>query len=309
MKFSSTKDLISGAWSDLNAQGELYEASSSEQSVFQGSFKEILGWSATLNNPSARMIHSPNFNEGLAVARFLYLIRGTNTVEEIAFYAPRVMDFSDDGIHLFGSSYGFKIFKDDRFWNMVEKLQTTKNSKRLYFPIFTEDDFLRDSKDIPCAIGFLLEPRGNVLNVTLLMRANDAQKLLPYNLFEFSLLHECIAVASGMTIGEFSYYAGSLHLRGDDTTITENPWDDASTTTMKPVTSFTKEIYELILEKEEQLRKGIPLTKKEQYVEFVVDLVSDLDEFWRGIFYSLAEYGYKSYYKEELLLSLPHNHE
>ena len=297
MKVESAKDLISAAWSEIQEKGTYFDSAESEQSVFQGAFKELLNWSGTLTNPSARVLKSQNFNIGLAVARFMYLIRGSNTSEEIAFYAPRVMDYSDDGKHLFGSAYGFKIFKENRFWNMAEKLKTTKNSKRLYFPIFTDEDFLRDSKDIPCAVGLLLEPRGDVLNATLLMRANDAQKLLPYNLFEFSLLHECLSVASGMKLGEFGYFAGTIHLRGDDVSVTENLWQNAESFEMKSIGQFDADLHKMLLEKEEKLRTMIP-TIGESYSSFITELVAGLDNFWKEIFYILGDYGYSKYFKK-----------
>jgi len=185
MQNYSIKELLQKTWEDIKANGTLYDSSKSEKSVFQGSFKEVLNFNNSFENSMARIIDSPNFNLGLAAARLIYLLRGVNTLEEISFYTPKSKDYSDDGKHLFGSSYGYKIFGNDNFWRMVQKLRNTTNSKRLYFPIFYENDFLRDSKDIPCVTGVLLQPRDNTSNITLQMRANDAQKLLPYNLFEF----------------------------------------------------------------------------------------------------------------------------
>lgn len=288
---------MSAVWLEIQEKGTYFDSAESEQSVFQGAFKELLNWSGMLVNPSDRVVDSRNFNIGLAVARFMYLIRGSNTAEEIAFYAQRVMDYSDGGKHLFGSAYGFKIFKENRFWSMVEKLKATKNSKRLYFPIFTEEDFLRDSKDIPCAIGFLLEPREDILNATLLMRANDAQKLLPYNIFEFSLLHESLAVASGMKLGDFGYFAGTIHLRGDDISVVENPWQGAKPFEMQSMEQFDENIHKILLEKESKLRNMIPGIE-DKYLEFIAELTDGLDGFWKEVFYVLGDYGYSKYFKK-----------
>lgn len=298
MKAESAKNFISDAWSEIQEHGTYFDSATSEQSVFQGAFKELLNWNGTITNPSARVIQSQHFNIGLAVARFMYLIRGTNTIHEISFYAPGVMDYSDDGTHLFGSAYGLKIFKENRFWNMIEKLKSTQNSKRLYFPIFTEEDFLRDSKDIPCAIGFLLEPRENILHATLIMRANDAQKLLPYNLFEFSLLHECLSIASGIQLGVFGYFAGTIHLRGSDISVMENPWQDTASFEMQSVPRFDAALHKTLLEKEETLRAMIPNTK-ENYTAFITRLVADLDDFWKELFYILGDYGYSQYFQKD----------
>lgn len=298
MSLISTKDLISDVFLKLFTDGTFFDSSSSEQSIFQGSFKELLNYSGTIQNSHIRVIDSPDFNIGFAIARFIYLIQGVNTLEEISFYAPRSSEYSDDGKYLFGSSYGYKIFQKNRFWKMIEKLKNTENSKRLYFPIFNEDDFLRDSKDIPCVVGFLLSPRKNVLHASLIMRANDAHKLLPYNLFEFSLLQECVAVAAGMKLGSFGYYAGTIHLRGDDTQLERNPFESATSFEMNHLLTFSKKVLKLIIEKEKRLRNELPSTDDEKYNFLIQEIVEGLDSFWQEIFYILGDYGYSKCHKK-----------
>lgn len=298
-KLHSIRDFLSFAWDSIQKEGVGYDSSDSEQSLFQGSFKEILNFSNSIENPLTRVVDSSDFNLGFATSRLFYLIRGVNTLEEIAFYAPKSADYSDDGIHLFGSSYGYKIFGDDRFWRMVQKLKITKNSKRLYFPVFTQEDFLRDSKDIPCVIGVLLQPRDTTLNLTLQMRANDVQKLLPYNLFEFSMLHECLSVASGMDLGSFGYTAGTMHLRGEkDIAKSTNPWDSVNEITMQPMQHFDKNVLNNILSSEEQVRNEIPNLTQGFYPAFVESVISRHNSYWSELLLILCDYGYTVFHKQ-----------
>lgn len=295
----SIKELLSNTWEEIQKNGNGYESSSSERSIFQGEFKELLNFSASVENPLTRVIDSKNFNLGFAIARLFYLLRGANTLNEIAFYSPKSEEYSDDGKHLFGSSYGFKIFEDRKFWQMVQKIKDTRNSKRLYFPIFNENDFLRDSKDIPCVTGLLVQPRESTLNVTLQMRANDAQKLLQYNLFEFSFLQECLCVASGMSLGTFYYNAGTIHLRGEkDIKNNINPWGDAKTLEMLPMQVFSEELLVKLLAIEEKIRTNIPALNEKIYLEFIKGETSNLDTYWKELLVILGDYGYTKYHKE-----------
>jgi Thymidylate synthase len=51
---------------------------------------------------------------------------------------------------------------------------------------------------------------------TVMMRSNSAFTLLPFNLFEFSLLAEVVAVESRLERGSITYFAGSMHLYDHD---------------------------------------------------------------------------------------------
>jgi hypothetical protein len=48
--------------------------------------------------------------------------------------------------------------------------------------------------------------------MTTMMRSNNAWILLPYNVFEFSLLGELISVETGLELGSYFHFAASMHL-------------------------------------------------------------------------------------------------
>jgi hypothetical protein len=299
MEKHSIKEFLASVWDNIQSNGTYYNSSISEKSIFQGPFKELLAFSGSIEDPTTRFIDSPNFNLGFAISRLFYLLRGTNTLEEIAFYAPGAKEYSDDGRHLFGSSYGHKIFGNGNFWEIVQKLKTTTNSKRLYFPIFDENDFLRDSKDIPCVTGVLLQPRGDILNMTLQMRANDAQKLLPYNIFEFSILQECLSISSGMNLGKFYYTAGTIHLRGQENIENSvNPWTSAKTLEVAPMNLFDKNILSDLLVIEEKIRNKIPELDRDSYINFAESITSTQNLYWREFLIILCDHGYTVFHKE-----------
>jgi len=176
-----------------------------------------------LTDPRCRVFqsltHPTLFNPGLAVIRFFYLLSGSKLMEPISFYTPSVLRFTDDGVTIPGSSYGYRIFDSEhgnQFETAADIIQSRPDTKRAVIQISHPEDTARarDSSDIPCASTLIFMPRGSVLHATVIMRANDAVSLLPYNLFEFSLLVECMAARTAMTLGSFFQSAVSMHVRG-----------------------------------------------------------------------------------------------
>ena len=82
--------------------------------------------------------------------------------------------------------------------------------------VFQPEDTARDSPDIPCTYGLSFLIRDGQLNVTTIMRSNNAWTLLPYNIFEFSLLAEVVACRVGVPIGSYTHHCISLHLYETD---------------------------------------------------------------------------------------------
>ncbi len=78
--------------------------------------------------------------------------------------------------------------------------------------VYRPEDAGRDSSDIPCTFGVMLSPRDSMLHITVVMRSNNAWILLPYNVFEFTLLGELIAGETGMALGSYFHFAVSMHL-------------------------------------------------------------------------------------------------
>ena len=157
---------------------------------------------------------------GLAAARFLYLLTGRRDLKFIAPFSGGVRKFSADGIHLGGSAYGAQLFGDqpgaDQIRRCVQIIASRPNTKRAaatLFPPYTDNG---TSADVACCLGIVFLPRSGILDASVIMRANDALRLLPYNLFEFSMLAELVARLTGLDTGTYRHLAVSMHLRGDD---------------------------------------------------------------------------------------------
>jgi thymidylate synthase len=210
--------------------------------------KEVLNTTARWLEPRRRLFATkypdPKFRVGLAVARFFYMLSGSNELDPIAFYSPTVSKFSDDGITLPGSSYGHRIFgtaaDGGQFERIASLISARPDTKRAQIAIYGEADAGRDSKDIPCVNGLVFMPRHGQLHCTLQMRANDAFRLLPYNLFEFSLLAECMAAQTGLKLGIFYHTAASLHTRAEGVLLARTvAREQVESPDMFPITTFS----------------------------------------------------------------------
>ncbi len=189
------------------------------QSVGSGKeFVEVLNHQFILKDPRDRILWNParGFNLYGALARFFWMLSGSDRVKDIAFYEPKVLGFSDDALSIPGSNYGTRLFMPepglDQIKAIIERIQDEPGTRRAAAAIYRPEDASRKSRDIPCAFGLAFHPRDDRLHMTMIMRSNAAWGLLPYNVFEFTLLGELVAALSGVALGEYTHIALSMHL-------------------------------------------------------------------------------------------------
>ena len=74
-------------------------------------YREVMDLILQIANPLDRIVASPTWRLNLsrAVARFLWMMAGTDRLNEIEIYDPGAARFSDDGVTLAGSSFGKRI--------------------------------------------------------------------------------------------------------------------------------------------------------------------------------------------------------
>lgn len=179
---------------------------------------ELLNYSVVLKNPVEKLIFNKArpINLQSAVARFLWIMAGSDRLADIAFYEPKVKFFTDDGIAIPGSSYGQRIMRARPGLNQLEavigRLKEDKHTRRATISIYQPEDAVRDSSDIPCTFGLTYHIRNEVLHATTIMRSNNAFLLLPYNLFEFTLLAEVVAAELNIPLVSLTHNALSMHV-------------------------------------------------------------------------------------------------
>jgi hypothetical protein len=161
------------------------------------------------------------------------MIAGSDRLDDIRFYEANglagdrskgVSRFSDDGLSISGSNYGARLFRSrpgmDQVAACIHLIRRDPTTRRASMTVYQPEDAGRRSADIPCTFGVLLSPRDSALHLTVVMRSNNAWHLLPYNIFEFSLLGEIIASETNLELGTYHHFAVSMHLY-------EETWDSA----------------------------------------------------------------------------------
>lgn len=197
--------------------GEAVTAGDSLSVGAQKTTRELLNFTVVHSSPRERLIcNAPPFKLLVAVARFVWMMGGSDRLADIAFYEPKVSRFTDDGISVPGSNYGQRILHPrpglDQLKAAIDRLIKDRHTRRAAISIYHPEDVVRLSNDIPCAFGLFYHIRGDVLHSTTVMRSNNAFILLPYNLFEFSLLAEVVATEVKVPLGSLTHTALSMHV-------------------------------------------------------------------------------------------------
>jgi len=153
-------------------------------------------------------------NPFFAFAEFSWIIEGSNKLEPLKYFISTYDEFSDNGNTLNGA-YGFRLrkyFKFDQIKKAINILKNNNNTRRVVLTMYSPEDLLSNSKDIPCNTTIYLKIRNNKLDITILNRSNDLFLGVPYNVFVFYLLQVYIANAINCKIGTQTHYTDSLHL-------------------------------------------------------------------------------------------------
>ena len=183
---------------------------------------DLLDYSTGFTQPRARIITNPlrPLNIVVAVARFTWMVGGNNRVHDIAYYEPKVGGFTDNGLTVPGSCYGNRLFEPrpglNQLVGVVDQLIRDPHTRRASAVVWAPEDAVRQSNDIPCTFGVFFHVREERLLMQTIMRSNNAYRILPFNLFEFSMLQELVAAQIGRELGPYLHHAGSMHVYDND---------------------------------------------------------------------------------------------
>lgn len=183
---------------------------------------ELLGASFVLSNPRARIPSSPErrWSLPLALGEFCWHLRGASDLGSLAYYAPRWRRYSDDGRTVTGSCYGKAAFGGDpgfSQWSFVKEILRSDPASRRAVLIFDQPkttDAVTVDKACLTSMQFLI--REDRLHAVVSMRSNDVFLGVPYDVFNFTMLHELMALDVGVELGSYVHFAGSLHLYETD---------------------------------------------------------------------------------------------
>ena len=175
---------------------------------------ELINTTFVVMDPTRNIVTSPirKLPMRYAVGELAWYLSGTNKMEDIAQFAPKWEDLSDDGVTS-NSAYGYRIkhmFGFDQ-WEYVKQLLIEHPDTRQAI-IHIKDASNKPTKDVPCTVYLQFLLRDGELHLSVHMRSNDIWMGVPYDMFTFCFLQMKMAMEIGAKIRVYVHYAGSLHL-------------------------------------------------------------------------------------------------
>lgn len=168
-----------------------------------------------------------NGNYAFQLAEALWMLRGSNDLDEIAHYNRVWRHFEDeDEKGILNGAYGERLRawngEIDQFTEVYKKLKEDPYSRQATMIIFDPE---RDnkkhengkySKDIPCTNYFNFQIRDGKLNMLTVMRSNDLHKGTLYDIPNFIIFQHILAGWLEVEVGKYTHVAASLHIYEDD---------------------------------------------------------------------------------------------
>lgn len=143
-----------------------------------------------------------------------WILSGSDSVEPLERFVPRMENFSDDGSTLWGA-YGPRLIT--QLDHVLESLRKdTFTRQAVVTPWRPSEGALIVSKDIPCTVALHFQARDGRLDLRVFMRSNDVWTGLPYDVLAFTTIQRVVASAVGMVPGEYIHIADNLHLYDDN---------------------------------------------------------------------------------------------
>jgi hypothetical protein len=263
--------------------------------------REVLNQQLCLLDPRRRVFSAPasSFNLAVAIARFVWHLAGNSQLADIAFYEPRARLFSDDGEVLPGSNSGARLFGDgsgvDQIRGIISRIGADASSRRGAAVVWRPEDAVRQSRDIPCTMAMTCHLRGGELLTTVDMRSNNAIRLLPYNLFEYTMLAELIAAELDVDLGAYWHSVSSLHVFEDEIDSARAisaggpEWDeDSPSMPAMPRGKGTLEQVAQLVESETLLRAAVSERDWRALSDVIERVGETLSPYWIGLFSVLS---------------------
>ena len=180
--------------------------------------RELLGFQTIVDmNMPVMSIAARKLSYKFMAAEAAWILSGDNRVSTIRKNAPKIVDYSDDGITFHGA-YGPKVV--DQISYVAKTLAKDRDSRQAVINIWRERP--EDTLDVPCTVSLQFMIRNNRLHCFDTMRSSDIWLGWPYDVFNMSMISRYIllylksidmsAVEDDIELGKLYLTAGSLHL-------------------------------------------------------------------------------------------------
>lgn len=147
---------------------------------------------------------------GLAAVEALQLVGGFSDPELTTTIAPRYRDFMDgDDLH---GAYGLRTRLKTGL--VAERLRQDPSTRRACMTFWEDSKDLTQEglHDYPCTMHVNFRVRFGHLDMTIVMRSNDAWLGYPYDIVQFCVLQSTMAAFLKLSVGHYTHIAHSFHI-------------------------------------------------------------------------------------------------
>lgn len=163
---------------------------------------------------SLALVGCPERRIGLRflAAEAAWVLSGSNRLDEIAPYAPKLRELSDDGYHLYGA-YGPRYV--DQLPYVVDAIVKDRLTRQAVSVIWRPRP--GPSRDTPCTLTLQYLVRDEKLHCQATMRSSDLMFGVPYDVHTFSMTAAHVALhlrrrGVEVELGDLYLTAGSAHV-------------------------------------------------------------------------------------------------
>ncbi len=206
---------------DVLTKGQPVKRKNSKRDII-----EIVSYQFHLDDPRDRLLYSEarGLNIFQCIGQFLWITQGNFNLEAIKYYQPISEKFSSDGVRVIGA-YGPRLFGIEHLNQMDHVVNTLAEdpSKRravvsIYLPQFDQHGLANE--EVPCTLNLQYLVRDQKMQAVTYMRSQDAFKVLPYDVFIFTMLQEylqnLLKPEHDLALGKYNHFSGSFHVYEED---------------------------------------------------------------------------------------------
>lgn len=254
-------------------------------------------------------------NHIFQLAEALWMLRGSNSVDEIAHYNKQWLNFIDEeNPEILNGAYGERMrdwYGEDQLFEVYKKLKKDPYSRQAVVIIFDpeRDNYIFEStdsysKDIPCTNYFNFQIRDGKLNMYVVMRSNDLHKGTIYDIPNFIMFQHVLAGWLDVEVGKYTHTAASFHIYESDIenlidiyndSEDINPYDGIDIYSNDPRLSMeefnsTMEAISVL----EHSTRTFNLTDMEEYENHIHDTLHQINnKWWRSAAACIVIYNYR----------------
>lgn len=181
-------------------------------------------------------------NYRFMAAEAYWILSGSNVLSELTRYNPKMAEFSDDGVTLFGA-YGPPIQAQLDY--VVSTLLNDEMSRQAVLTIWRQRP--APTKDVPCTVAMSFMIRDGELNAHVFMRSNDVWLGWPYDVFSFSMVAHLVCCRLNAVRATKPIEPGNLYLTAASSHLYQEHWTGArvclDNTTNDPILPTPPELY------------------------------------------------------------------